>query len=46
MRGLVTAEGSKPMVRYSLAVSDGLKVTATALELTHPSGIRVTIPLT
>ena len=43
--GLVRAEGNQNSVRYARALSDGLKVAPTALELTHASGVKVTLRL-
>jgi DNA-binding transcriptional ArsR family regulator len=40
--GLVTAERDGRFMRYNLV---GAKATAAALELMHPSGVKVTIPL-
>ena len=41
--GLVTLRRHGTYVVHALAVGDGLKVTATHLELTHASGIKVTL---
>jgi DNA-binding transcriptional ArsR family regulator len=44
--GLVTASGPRNRVVYALAVGERLKVTATAIEFAHPSGVKVTLRLT
>jgi DNA-binding transcriptional ArsR family regulator len=41
--GLVTLRRHGTYVVHALAVGDGLKVTATHLELTHASGIKATL---
>jgi DNA-binding transcriptional ArsR family regulator len=41
--GLVTASGARNRAVYALAIGARLKATATALEFTHPSGLKVTL---
>jgi DNA-binding transcriptional ArsR family regulator len=43
--GLVTASGPRNRTLYALALGERMKVTATALELTHPSGVKVVLSL-
>jgi DNA-binding transcriptional ArsR family regulator len=44
--GWVTASGPRHRTLYALALGERMKVSPTALELTHASGLKVTLSLT